>query len=61
MFAGPGAKVELISHAELDIVGNDRVLASASYDKDYSCPSSPANSIDGKNLSSIGSDHDWET
>lgn len=58
---GPGSRVELVSHAELDITGNDRVIAFANYDKDYSCPSSPANSFDGRNHGSIGSEHDWET
>lgn len=45
----------------MDIAGNDRVIMCADYEKDYSCPSSPANSTDGRNLSSAGSDHDWET
>lgn len=57
---GPGSKVELVSHSEQDLAGNDRIIISANYDKDYSCPSSPAMSTDGRNINGEH-EHDWET
>jgi hypothetical protein len=53
--------VELVSHAEMDIAGNDRIIATANFDKDYSCPSSPAASVDGRYNDPKNLDHDWET
>lgn len=39
--SGPGSTVHLVSRAETDFAGNDRILAIADYDVDTSRPSTP--------------------